>query len=515
MTGASRPRRPRDSRLAAAVAAVVVVALTGCGSTVAGTQQMSGAAAATGGQPNNGQLGGQLPGVQGGSLTPGTGASQPTTATGPGGAAPGTGSTGGSSTGALAQAPAPGTGTVVKAKPTGPIEIGFIAGKCSNCGAALGPKYSAGSYSDQQFEQAAVDGLNARGGIGGRKIRAVFAEVDTASADWSTDYQAACAKFTEDNHVVAVLGYSFAYMDNFAACLAKFGVVWINGGYAGGDSEVFRKQRNYFTHIVPTLNAALEISVSSAVADGWVTPESKLGILQTNCPTDTRAFNNTLKPYLAANQLNLVNNTVINCVSGARDQGNAVAGIQSAVLKMKRDGVDNVIITAIPLILFAENAESQGYRPQYLAFLGGAAYEPFLPVEQLKKIHAAGWLPTLDLNATQQPPLSPAQRTCKDLLGRGGVDPPPAQYTAAFIACDGVLLYARAVQASGGDASPRAVIAALEGLGSSYQSAMTLGGVTTLGPGRHDAPRGFRSNTYQSSCACFQYVGPTRAFPRS
>ena len=47
----------------------------------------------------------------------------------------------------------------------------------------------------------------------------VYAETNTASSNWESDYQAACATFTQDNRVDAVLGSSFAYFVSFEAAL--------------------------------------------------------------------------------------------------------------------------------------------------------------------------------------------------------------------------------------------------------------------------------------------------------
>ena len=358
-----------------------------------------------------------------------------------------------------------------------------------------------------------MNGLNARGGIGGRRINPIFATVDTASASWTTQYQAACATFTQDHHVVAVLGYSFAYEENLAACLARAGVLWINGGYGAGDLRVYRSLPYYFSDIAPSEDAELVVSVSSAVEDGWVTTKSKLGILQANCNTDARAFDNSLKPYLEAHHLQLVSNEVINCVTGAQDDGSAAARIQQAELHMRTNGVDNVIITGIPLILFGEDAESQQWRPHYLAFLGGGVYQSYLPPAQLSNIHAVGWLPTLDLDAAHLPPLTAAQKECKDLLHAGGIDIPPSQYNSAFIACDGVLLYAQGVTQAGGATAPAAVSNALQSLGNRHVSPMTLNGATLFTPSQHAAPQTYRSNLYQSGCSCFEYVGPVRPLP--
>jgi len=396
----------------------------------------------------------------------------------------------------------------------GPLLVGFVATKCSNC-SAIGTAYTAPTYSDQQLEQAVVKGINSRGGIAGRQVQAVYATVDTASASWGTDYQAACSTFTQDNHVVAVFGYSFAYEENLASCLSKAGVLWINGGYAGGDLETFAKYRYYFTDVAPTEDAELILSVNSALEDGVISPKSRLGILQVSCPQDVRSFNNSLMPYLTAHHLNLVSNQTSSCVSGAQDDGSYVAFVQHAQLQMRTDGVDSVIIAGIPLIVFAENAESQHWYPHYVAFGGGAPYEPYLPADQLANIHGAGWLPTLDVDTGQQPPLTAAQSDCLDLLRRGGVDVPIGQRNFAFIACDGIRMYAQAVAKIGGDSAPPHVTSSLESLGNSYQSAVTVDSGSNLTATRHASPSGFRSNVYKTACNCFQYVGPVRPIPQS
>jgi ABC-type branched-subunit amino acid transport system substrate-binding protein len=493
----SRVTESRRRRIQAMLASALALAVAACGSTVAASSQQGGAGLSAPGSsgPTN-AAGGNGAGQPGG-LSAQAGGAQFT-------AAPGVATSGGQDAAAGGN-PQRAVGSSI----SGPISLGFIAGKCSNC-SSLGTAYTPPSYSDQQFEQAMVNAINAHGGIAGRKIAPVFAVVDTASTNWATDYQAACSTFTQDHHVVAVLGYSFAYENNLGACLAKAGVLWINGGYGVGDAQIL-KQPLYFSNTAPSEDAELLTSLSSAVDDGWVTTKSTLGILQANCDTDARAFRNTLMPYIAAHHLNLKDNETVNCVQGASDDGNVAAFIEHAQLQMRTDGVDSIIITGIPLILFAEDAESQQWHPHYLAYLGGAAYEPYLGADQLENIHATGWLPTLDINATHVK-LSAQQQACSQLLRQGGVAAPPSQYTPAFIACDSVLLYAYAVEQAHGLTSPVAVAQALEGLNSSYVSAVTLNGQTSFTATHKGAPGTYRVNLYQSSCSCFQYVGPVHQF---
>ena len=107
--------------------------------------------------------------------------------------------------------------------------------------------------------------MNDSGGLAGRKIVPVVADTDTATARWETDYQAACATFTEDHHVSAVLGYSFAMIESFESCLTKAGVSHLSGGYAIGDEKTLDDYPALVATTNPTVDRRYLVQLDGAV----------------------------------------------------------------------------------------------------------------------------------------------------------------------------------------------------------------------------------------------------------
>jgi hypothetical protein len=289
-------RRIRTSRGRAATFAVAALLLAGCGSTVQtapGSATTGDALAVPGSSSASGSVG-ATSGLAGSASDPSVGAGSSGSAS----TSSGTSVTVPGSTGGAASQPATGANV---ASASGPIKIGFIVTNASNAG-DFGVS-SGQTFSDQQLYDALVAAMNKRGGINGRKIEPVYGVTDTAAPDWSTQFQAACAKFTQDNHVAAVLGYIFVFMDSFESCLARAGVPHLYGGYQPGDTT---QQRHYPTLVAttaPTSDVHWQIALSGAVTSGLLTPKSKLGLLVDSCANDDKAFSRVGAPYLKAHHI--------------------------------------------------------------------------------------------------------------------------------------------------------------------------------------------------------------------
>ena len=198
---------------------VSALGLTACGTTVPVQSQVQ----ATGG------LGGPT-GSQDPALSPGT-----TTGSTPGAAGgAGTGSAGTSGsvatgTGAANPALPTAAATIAGERVTAPLSLGVVLTATSNAdqfGVSLG-----NTYSERQVDDAVIKALNAQGGLAGRKIVPVYAQTDTGSSNWETDFSAACATFTQDHHVEAVLGYVFNYFSSFERCLAAKRIPHLSTGF--------------------------------------------------------------------------------------------------------------------------------------------------------------------------------------------------------------------------------------------------------------------------------------------
>ena len=232
--------------------------LTACGTTVPvadRTQQRGGAG---------------LSGPEGQPSTPDVAASRPS----PGAGAPaGSGPAGAGASGPVApvgptSVASHGSGT---AAPSGkvrtPVKLGFMTTDFSKAAAAFGFSGEADVF--QGFKEM-VSYLNAHGGLAGRTIQPDYFALDGASTRGSPEYQKACAHFTQDVKVEAVISDGNFY-PLFEACMAKAGLLHLDVAIYGPDAQ---GQRQSPTYRAPTSfgvdrysSALLETGASSRVIE--------------------------------------------------------------------------------------------------------------------------------------------------------------------------------------------------------------------------------------------------------
>ena len=396
---------------------------------------------------------------------------------------------------------------------TDPLAIGFLNTKTGNAD-ALGVNVGQ-TYTPRQLFEALVASLNEDGGLAGREIVPVIADTDTASGNWEVEFGAACARFTTDDRVDAVLGYAFALIDSFEQCLTDEQIPHLNGGYNVGDATTFEEH----PYLVSTTNVIADrryvLQLQGAMDAGLLTPEHKVGIMRDDCPYSLRAHERSTVPYIDRAGIDVVAEAVMSCGQGAGDVGAIAGQIQNAVLQFRSRGVDTVVIEGVPLVVFAQSAESQGWRPRYLltSTSGGAAVEPNVPPSQAANMHGFGWFPNADVNPSNQPPLTPAGTRCLELLARQNVE--PSQYNdfiSAFTSCDALFLYETALEITGGRSDGPTVAAAIASLGEQYAGVSAHDGRTAFSASRRDAPASYRQWGWVTECSCFRYVSPPRPF---
>lgn len=490
----------------AAMVAVVALSAAACGTTVQVGSAPNGAtgdALSAPGVTSSSGLSGPTSGV----VAPG--GSSSTVGGNSGSSAVASGSGSATSRGEVGVLP-PGGSTTGSVSTSGPIQLGFIVTNASNAGQFV---VNAGqTYSDQQLYDALVAAMNKRGGIDGRKIKAVYGVTDTASASWVSDFQAACANFTQDHHVAAVVGYIFVFIDSFESCLAKAGVPHLYGGYQPGDIMQQRKYPTLVSTTSPTSDGHWKIGIGGAISSGVLTPKNKLGVIVDTCANDDAAFNRVGAPLLKANHITY-QTFKAECSQGASDDSSAVSEVQSAELQFRADGVDTVYVEGVPALLFAEDAESQHWYPSYLMSPAGAAFEGNVPNDQLQNFHGFGVIPSVDVDPLHQPyKWNASERRCLDMLKSEGLQPKGYNdYFEAFTTCDGLFLYDAAVRAAGGQTEAGPVVSALASVFGKTLLASTYGGVGRFTAEQHGGPGVWRQWGFAKSCSCFQYFGPTHA----
>lgn len=505
--GISRPSPSSGSRLRpvlrrrVAALCLLGLAVTACGSTVqlSGTEQLSdglspgperpgGAptAAATAGAAPTGPSYPGLPGTTtGGTGTPGstTGAT--------------TGTTGGATAGA---------------RVTSPISIGILdVGDTSATASSLGFKTSANATS-QQLMRAMVGWYNKHGGIAGRVIKPVEYTADATSGNYDGLGAAACAAFTQDNHVAVALSQTgFELSAGYEACLTKAHVPDLNSSLAGFDATTMARNPMLFMTSAATVDRSLVAEFRGLTANGFLTPKSVIGVLVEACPYNVAAYTRTLEPLAKQLHLTLLRRD-FDCVNGNDSIAGAVAQVSAAALPFRTAGVDRVTFVSnnqgAATVFFENQAASQGYKPWYAltsySTAGPGASQ--ISEDAQTRIKGVGWTPYSDLGTLPVP--NAAAKRCRTALTEMRVPYRAGDDLMMYGVCGQFFALEEALVASNGHSDAATLTAALE---SRSTSPLLLGGYRTSTRTRHDSAALFAPWGYSAPCSCFAYTGAPSA----
>ena len=502
--------------------ALLLAGVTACGSTV----QVTGTA--------TGQLAGE--GLGGSAPTSTSGSSTGTGLAGPGGAGGTSGTTGlgvspgsaggtttgstGSTTGTAGSVPGSTTTTVGGIPVKGPgwdkgsVHIGVMTQQdVQKVAESFG--ISSVDSGDQVADVKAIEAdLNQRGGLFGRKIVLEIYDINSAG-DPETQGQAACGHFTTDIRVVAV--YAMALVGDtpsFRSCMQKARVPVLAGGGQAFDDQVFNELQGYYTLMpFPSWNRFagpfLDRLLAQKFYTGWDTTNGapgvapvKTGFICPDTPIGRRVGDLVRKQSLRIGQP-LANETYY-AASGA--------DASSYVLRFKTDGITHVLFCDLPLFVFAQQAESQHYRPRYgistfntpVLFLQG-----LVPNAQLVGSVGVGWAPTLDVDQAHESTVAPpGMAACKALAARHGVSYASTRRFAQGVlydSCDILNLIVSAAKVSN-SLEGQAIRTGIGLAGPRLPSAVTF--TSGLSPTQHANPAGTRDLYFDSACSCYQYRGP-------
>jgi hypothetical protein len=390
---------------------------------------------------------------------------------------------------------------------TSPITIGFLAADYAKLVATVGGSTTSDPHA---ITRGIVKALNARGGLAGRQIKGVYFTVDGTAADYSSQEQAACSSFTEDNHAELVIGGGVGSQTLYG-CLLNKGVPFITGNPTEGlDSIELQKYPNVFD--IPGMSEDRQAAafIDQSVRTGWLSKKNKIGVLHSGCAWGKRVYNDVVLPR--TRRLGIaVEHFEVGCSGkGANEIPQTSNAVQSAALQFRGAGVDRVMIVnggqdAAAYLLFANNADSQQWYPGYIVGSNAVAQawveEGVVSKQQAANTRGAGWVPVVDTTNTPQ---TPKMRECTALAKAGGA--PAEQVPGQFgLICDAFWAVRDALVATAGVGGLRALRPALEGLGSSFHGAGTLGGLTSFSASKHDGAAEVAPFGYVASCSCFRY----------
>jgi hypothetical protein len=368
---------------------------------------------------------------------------------------------------------------------------------------------------DEAGANAIVAYINAHGGIAGRKIVPVFG-LFSLTSNWASQYQAACATFTQDNHVFAVAGLHAPSpgWQTLASCLAAHKTMFIV------DPLDLTMQSDYNAD-APYLYGPGSLSgnrLGPAYVDGLVKANyfgkgAKIGVFSLDEPSNVYTIKHSLVPALAAHGLKIADTFYAGATTSISSISQDAAQAQDAALKFKAEGINHVMFldsTVAGPLLFLPAARSEQYYPRYAMTTMDGGAEGAKTVawtgsnQQLQGAIVVGWNPQWDISTVPAPAYNASQALCDSIITQAGVS--GGQQKAPYFrnVCN-YLFFLKTLAGRAKTMTAAGLRTAANGLGANYPSGVTF--TYSLGPGRYNGVSSVRLSKFTAGCECFQYTG--------
>ena len=285
--------------------------------------------------------------------------------------------------------------------------------------------------------------------------------------------------------------------------MAAAGVVLVSDT-AGADRELYGQVQGYLHAPGDFLFDRLWLTeIDRLVAQGWLTPQSHVGLHALDTAPRQRLVETVVEPALARHGIPIAARAAI---SPGED---GLGQYPGTTLQFRSAGVDRVLDVGTSPLFFMQQAEGQGYRPQWSVdsiFGPGALLETAAPPEQLRGAAGMGWLPWSDVSAARNPgPVSDQEVRCLALMDAAGQGS-PAGTTKLFQLqlCDGFFFLQTALAQQGPGLTAQALAGAASALGDRFVSPVTFR--SDFAGGRPDGAAAVRDLAFLDECGCFAYV---------
>lgn len=419
----------------------------------------------------------------------------------------------GTSAGSSTSAVAPATGTLTSSTqsaagatlPTGhaPVVVGIrIPNRNSGAivGNLTGTKLDTGD--PRAMASAVVSWINARGGLAGHPIKAVFYEnCAPLSCDLAVQDQAICSSFIDQKAIAMVDSTQTSVA--LASCLARAGIASLGGGVGAFDSQDLRTAEGLWSPYLLSTDVAFMQLVSRLNAMRWFVAGDKVGLLYDDAPTYQRTAEATKRAMSAIGKS--FADEASYSESGSTSQWTGI------VLRFQSENIKRIVIVdagSSALLYFGPAASSQRYFPKVtvtsLDVMGTLAL--IANPQTLAGAAGVGWIPAAD--AAPNPPAPNSSVTlCAKIYKQAQVStsgPLAAAFAATY--CDALMLAKTAYDEARAFALP-ALRSAVASLGGSYRPAATF--TDRFGPGTYAGAATTEDVQYDTSCSCFRYTsGP-------
>ncbi|MFN2527073.1 MAG: ABC transporter substrate-binding protein [Actinomycetota bacterium] len=391
----------------------------------------------------------------------------------------------------------------------GEIKLGVVV-PSGNAGAAFGVNANYGD-NNQRYAQAMIEEINATGGLAGRKVVGVYAEMDQtdqSQADETREGNEICTRLTEDEHVFLVVTFVLWARHSFDCYARHQTPIWpsVNNIDAEGMQEL---QPWLLPSLWMSYTRMAKLMPVAYQQAGAIT--EKMGLVGFDLPDLRRATEEILIPGLEAR-----GGVVLDKIYVPPEYQSA-ASIAQAVLRFNQQGIDRVVFFApggAAWLIFGREADAQDYRPGYnVSSYDNANYiEGLLPRSQLEKTVGAGYRVQYDVTESAQPDARPIEEECWRIMKeRAGVEINNRNQTPnpGLHYCDAFWLLQTALSpARGKQFDPPDVAGLYFSVGSRFAPSLMLESFFT--PKRTDGVSLYAPFKFYDGCGCFKYTSNYR-----
>lgn len=370
----------------------------------------------------------------------------------------------------------------------------------------------AGSYEDQV--QAIEEWVNARGGVGGRTLDAVF-RLYAATDDSPAAEEQLCNQITQDDQAFAVV-ITGQFQTNARPCYAQRKTLVLDETLVATDAQGYEELAPYlWSPSYPEYGGFVRAQIATLSKEGFLDGRDRVGVVAADTPVNRRVIENLAVPLLeeldVSPEVAWVDTT---------DQGSLFQGNDQAAVTFRTKKIDRVVFLGGARLasIFTSVAASQSFRATYAvsSFDNPQFYvnnPDTIPPALLKGMVGVGFIASQDVPDDLLPfPSGPAETQCiEDVYGSAGIT--FASREAARVAlpfCDAAVLLKGAGDLVEGDFNALTWGNAAHTL-TDFQTATGFGGV--LGPDTFAAAGSYRVMRYDAERGSFVYEGPDVDFP--
>jgi hypothetical protein len=371
----------------------------------------------------------------------------------------------------------------------------------------------------RDYFNAVIGEINAAGGLAGRRLIPVYAEIKAASKE-SIDqqFQAACETWNRDSPH-GVFAIAEAGRGVVRECALKAGAAQF-GEETSSIPETFRRYPNYVEISGMNLVRGGPVTIGGLAREGYFEPGARIGIVSWDEPLHRTAVRDGYLPALRSRGLSLaIEPAYVRVPESAQDIGRTSADVSAAVLRFSSQDITHVLLlegqagVCAPgclTAIFMREADGQRYRPRYglnndnepVAGDDGGLY----PASQLRRSVAVVWR-AYDEAADAGIAPNAARARCFALMRRHGITfstTNPNARVSALAACGTMWFMQAAFARMTGPVTVANFMDGVHRLGRSYLDPIVYG--TFYAPTRHDGIAAVRNARFNEDCDCFKYT---------